>query len=246
MRFPNPLIPAVLLRRYKRFLADVELESGEALTVHCPNPGAMMGLADAGNRVWISDSANPKRKLRYTLELVEAIAPAGKVMVGINTMWPNRLAQEAIEAGHLPELAGYEDIRAEVPYGERSRVDFLLIDPFRPPCYVEVKNVHLVRQAGLHEFPDCKTTRGVKHLEELARIAQGGERAAMLYIIQREDGDRLSFAADLDTDYARAFAAARAAGVEAYALRCHVSLDEITAITSVPVLLPKLEEDARS
>lgn len=244
MRFKNPLIPTILQRRYKRFLADVTLENGETLTVHCPNPGAMMGLSDAGSRCWISDSQNPKRKLRYTLELVEANAPTGKVMVGINTMWPNHLAREAIEANRLPELNGYDCINAEVPYGENSRIDFLLSGPKRPPCYIEVKNVHLVRKAGLHEFPDCKTARGAKHLEELARVAKSGARAVMLYILQREDGDKLSFAADLDPLYARAFTKARAAGVEAYALRCHVTTNEIIATTPVPVITPNLEEDA--
>ncbi len=164
MRFPQPLTQGILLRRYKRFLADVTLPDGTELTVHCPNPGAMMGLNTPGNRVWISDSGNPKRKLRHTLELVEAQAPAGLVMVGMNTMLPNRLAEEAIVAGRIPELAGYETLRREVRYGENSRIDLLLESEGLPPCYVEVKNVHLVRREGLFEFPDCKTARGAKHL----------------------------------------------------------------------------------
>ncbi len=236
MRFPQPLTQGILLRRYKRFLADVALPDGTELTVHCPNPGAMMGLNTPGNRVWISDSGNPKRKLRHTLELVEAQVPAGLVMVGMNTMLPNRLAEEAIVAGRISELAGYESLRREVLYGENSRIDLLLESEDRPPCYVEVKNVHLVRRAGLFEFPDCKTVRGAKHLMELANVAESGGRAVMLYIIQRADGNALSFADDLDPVYARTFREATERGVEALALRCQVSIDGIEAHTPVPII----------
>ena len=175
MQFDPPLIEAVLLQRYKRFLADVRLPDGSELTVHCPNPGAMMGLSDPGNRVWISDSRNPKRKLRYTLEMMEVASPSGgKAFVGINTMHPNKLAAAAIEAGFIPELSGYERLRREVKYGENSRIDILLESDDRPACYVEIKNVHLVRKPGLHEFPDCKTERGAKHLGEMANMVSQG------------------------------------------------------------------------
>ncbi len=236
MRFPAPLTQGILLRRYKRFLADVSLPDGTELTVHCPNPGAMMGLNEPGNRVWISDSGNPKRKLQHTLELVEAQGPAGPVMVGMNTMLPNRLAEEAIANGRIAELAGYDTMRREVPYGENSRIDLLLELDGCPPCYVEVKNVHLVRREGLFEFPDCKTARGAKHLLELANVAETGGRAVMLYIVQRADGEALSFAEDLDPVYARSFREAKARGVEALALRCQVSTDGIEALTPVPVI----------
>ena len=237
MRFPGELIPATLEQRYKRFLSDVRLQDGSVITVHCPNPGAMMGLKDPGIRCWISDSGNPKRKLRHTLELVEAHAPTGKVLVGINTNLPNKLAEEAILADKVPELTGYASFRREVKYGENSRIDILLEDDSKAPCYVEIKNVHLVRQAGLHEFPDCKTERGAKHLREMANMVDAGARAVMLYIIQREDGDRFSLAADMDPAYAEAFENARNRGVEAYALRCKISPNEIVASTLVPVVV---------
>ncbi len=241
MKFTAPLIPAILEKRYKRFLADVRLDDGEVITVHCPNPGAMLGLNTPGNRVWISDSNNPKRKLRHTLELMEVMAPEGKVLVGINTMHPNKLAEESILAGLIPELAGYDTLRREVPYGENSRIDILLESEERRPCYVEIKNVHFVRTKGLHEFPDCKTARGSKHLLELANMAEQGARAVMLYVIQREDGDRFSLAADYDELYATTFEQTSKRGVEALAIRCKVSLTEITACDLIPVVSPILD-----
>ncbi len=238
MKFKTPLIPAILILRYKRFLADVELENGDVITVHCPNPGAMVGLTKPGNRVWISDSGNPKRKLRHTLELMEVEGPLGLTLVGINTMHPNKLAREAIENGLVSGLSRYQNLRTEVKYGENSRIDILLENSTGPPCYVEVKNVHLVREKGLHEFPDCKTTRGAKHLRELANVVADGGRAVMLYVIQRGDGDRLAFAADYDQEYADAFSLATQAGVEALAIRCEMSLEEIVARDMVPVIPP--------
>ncbi len=238
MRFPTPLIEAVLIQRYKRFLADVRLPNGDEITVHCPNPGAMLGLNKPGNRVWISDSGNPKRKLRHTLELMEVFSPTteGPVLVGINTNLPNKLAEEAILAGCIEQLNGYSSLRREVKYGENSRIDILLEEDGRPPCYVEIKNVHLVRHAGLHEFPDCKTARGAKHLREMANMVKSGARAVMFYVIQREDGDRFSFADDLDPDYSKAFEDAANAGVEAIAIRCDISTEDITARHMVPIV----------
>src|SRR5499433_3563556 len=183
MRFPAPLFPATLVRRYKRFLADVELPSGETVTVHCANPGAMTGLNAAGARVWLSMSANPKRKLPHSWELVEVDLGGGAELVGINTAHPNALAAEAIAAGAIPELSGYATLRREVRYGRSSRVDVLLETPGRPPCYVEIKNVHLMRRPGLAEFPDAVTARGAKHLDELATMVAAGCRAVMLFLI---------------------------------------------------------------
>jgi sugar fermentation stimulation protein A len=229
MEFPAPLIPAVLLRRYKRFLADVRLSDGREATVHCPNPGAMTGLADPGTRIHLLPG---RGKLPYSWELSEtSFGP-----VGINTARPNRLVEEALAAGGIPELSGYGSCRREVSYGENSRIDLLLEEPGRSSAYVEIKNVHMFRQPPLAEFPDCVTARGTKHLLELARMAQAGARAVMLYVIQLNFCDRFSLAADIDPAYCRAFAAARAAGVEAYAYRCHIGSMGITVADRVPVV----------
>ncbi len=234
MEFDPPLIECRLVKRYKRFLADVELPDGEIITVHCPNSGSMMGLTEPGNTAFISDSQNPKRKLRHTLELVEV----NGVMVGVNTNNPNRLAQEAIEAHRIPELNGFDRLRREVKYGENSRIDILLETNGSPDTFVEVKNVHFVRTAGLHEFPDSVTARGAKHLDEMAREVEKGNRAVMLYVIQRSDGDRLRLADDLDPNYVSAFQRAAAAGVEALAIRCKVTRDRIDAVDMIPIDYP--------
>ncbi len=236
MRFPTPLIPATLLRRYKRFLADVVLASGEEITVHVANPGAMTGLNAAGARVWLSKSPNPKRKLAYSWELVEADLGGSLELVGVNTAHPNVIVAEAIAASAIPELAGYASVRREVKYGRNSRVDFLLEHPGRPLCYVEVKNVHLMRQPGRAEFPDSVTVRGAKHLGELSEMATAGKRAVMLFLIQIGSASRFTLAADIDPVYAKAFALARAAGVEAMAYRCAISSDSIAVVGPVPVL----------
>src|SRR3954464_15544250 len=153
MRFPVPLIPATLIKRYKRFLADVTLPDGTTITAHVANPGAMMGLATPGARVWLSKSDNPSRKLSHSWELIEVDVGHGLELVGVNTAHPNPLVGAALAVGLIPQLAGYDTIRREVKYGKNSRVDFLLESATRPTCYVEIKNVHLMRQAGLAEFP---------------------------------------------------------------------------------------------
>jgi sugar fermentation stimulation protein A len=236
MRFPVPLIPATLVRRYKRFLADVVLPSGEEITVHVANPGAMMGLNAAGARVWLSKSDNPARKLPYSWELVEVDFGSTLELVGVNTGHPNGIVAEAIVEGAIHELAGYASVRREVKYGKNSRVDFLLESPDRPSCYVEVKNVHLMRQRGLAEFPDCVTARGAKHLEELAGMVAQGHRGVMLFLIQIGSANRFALAADIDPAYAKGFARARAAGVEAIAYRCAISGDGIAVSGPVPIV----------
>lgn len=218
MHFDAPLIEGRLVRRYKRFLADVEL-NGEVVTVHCANPGAMLGLVAPGNRVWLSRSSNAKRKLPLSWEMVEADFGGRRHIVGINTAHPNRIAAEAIGDGLVPELAGYETLRREVRYGKASRVDILLETMGRPACYVEVKNVHLMREPGLAEFPDSVTARGARHLDELGDMVEEGHRAAMLFIIQMP-AERFTLASDIDPYYAQAFTRARSRGVEAFAVTC--------------------------
>jgi sugar fermentation stimulation protein A len=236
MRFTEPLIPATLIKRYKRFLADVVLSSGEAITAHVANPGAMIGLAAPGSRVWLSKSSNVKRKLPYSWELVEVDLGAGPELIGINTAHPNLLVAEAIAANAIPELAGYATHRREVKYGKNSRIDFLLETPSRQPCYVEVKNVHLMRHAGLAEFPDSVTARGAKHLDELAAVAVAGARAVMLFLIQIGSAARFALARDIDPAYAAAFDRARAAGVEAIAYRCVIEHAAIALAGPVPIV----------
>jgi sugar fermentation stimulation protein A len=223
MRFTAPLIPATLVRRYKRFLADVVLPSGETVTAHCANPGSMIGLAAPGATVWLSRSDNPKRKLGHSWELVEVDLGSGTELVGINTTNPNTLAAEAIAAGLVPELTGYGSVRREVKYGKNSRVDFLLEEPGRPPCYLEIKNVHLMRQKGLAEFPDAVTKRGAKHLVELADMVAAGARSVMLFLVQIASAERFAVARDIDPAYGAQFDEARAQGVEALARRCRLS-----------------------
>ncbi|NOD63884.1 MULTISPECIES: DNA/RNA nuclease SfsA [unclassified Ruegeria] len=211
MRFETPLIPARLIRRYKRFLADCTLEDGQEVTAHCANPGSMMGLAEPGEKIWLEPNDDPKKKLKYGWRLVDH---ENGHFTGVDTSVPNRALRAALEAGEIAELAAYDTVRPEVKYGENSRIDFLLTEPGLPDAYVEVKSVTLSRQPGLAEFPDSVTARGTKHLGELAAMAAQGHRAIMLYLVQRTDCDRFALAADIDQAYAAAFEAAQAQGVE--------------------------------
>jgi sugar fermentation stimulation protein A len=236
MRFPTPLVPATLIRRYKRFLADVVLDSGETLTVHVANPGAMIGLSTPGARIFVSKSDNARRKLSYSWELVEADLGSGPELVGVNTSYPNALVLEAITAKRIPELEGYGVLRREVRYGSNCRIDFLLEDAHRPPCYLEVKNVHLMRQSRLAEFPDAVTARGAKHLGELIATAARGARAVMLFVIQIGSAERFAVARDIDPRYAQALDRARQSGVETLAWRCQVSAEAISVTRPVPLV----------
>jgi len=237
MRFPHPLVEGRLVQRYKRFLADADLATGERVTAHCANPGAMLGLAIPGARILLSRSDNPKRKLGYSWELVEAPPLRGgpAQLVGINTSRPNALVAEALAAGALPPLLGYDRVRPEVRYGRASRVDFLLEADGRPPCYLEVKNCHLMREAGFAEFPDCVAARSAKHMDELASMVAQGARAALVYVIQM-DARRFAVAADIDPAYAAASRRARAAGVEVYAFACRVTDEEVRIGAEVEVV----------
>jgi len=223
MKFPDTLVTGILVRRYKRFLADIELDSGEIVVAHCANPGAMTGLNTPGFKVWLAPNRNPKAKLDWRWELVQV----NGYLIGINTAHPNAIVAEAINAGKIDDLKGYESLRREVKYGRNSRIDILLEDDDRPPCHVEIKNVHFMREPGIAEFPDSVTARGAKHLDELADVAAAGGRAVMLYVVQRGDCRRLRIAGDLDPTYAKAFARARASGVEALAHGCKTDLESI-------------------
>ncbi|WP_349367820.1 DNA/RNA nuclease SfsA [Salinarimonas sp.] len=237
MRFPAPLVEARLIRRYKRFLADVAFADGSEATAHVANPGSMLGLAEPGSRVWLSASTNPKRKLAWSWELVEAAPMTGGAarLVGVNTATPNRLVAEALAQGRLAPFRDYARVRPEVAYGERSRVDFLLEGEGLPPLYLEVKNCHLMREDGLAEFPDCTAARSARHLDELAAMVQAGARAALVTVVQMEAA-RFRPAADIDPAYAAAFARARAAGVETHAFVCRVTPEEIVVEGEIPVV----------
>ena len=230
MKFAPPLRPARLIRRYKRFLADVTLNDGSGVTVSVPNTGSMMGLTAPGSRVWLSRSDDPKRKYAHRLEIVEADG----TLVGINTGLPNRLTEEAIAGGLIDDLRDYPALKRERRYGENSRIDLLLSGAGRPDAYVEVKNVHMRRREGLAEFPDTVTARGAKHLNELAKMAAAGHRAIMIYLVQRADCQRFRLCGDLDPAYCRAFDDARATGVEAFAVRCQIRTDGISPECVIP------------
>jgi sugar fermentation stimulation protein A len=232
MRFQTPLIEAVLLRRYNRFLSDIRLPDGTETRAHCPNPGSMMGLKTPGSRIWVEPNDDPKKKLRYGWRLV---ALDGDHLAGIDTSVPNRIVGDALCDGRIAELQGYSGIRPEQKYGERSRIDFLLTEPGRPDAYVEVKNVHLRRDADWAEFPDCVTARGTKHLGELRRIAEAGGRAVMLYVVQRTDCARFRLAPDLDPVYATAFDSARSAGVEMLCYGTTINPEGVWLADALPI-----------
>jgi sugar fermentation stimulation protein A len=236
MRFPSPLVRGTLIQRYKRFLADVRLDDGRLITATCPNTGSMMGLVAPGSVVWLSETDSPTRKYRFTWELVEADLGKGPTLVGINTNHPNKLVAEAVAARRIKHLAGYPEARREVKYGKNSRIDLLLQCADKGLCYVEVKNVHFSRRDGLAEFPDSVTERGAKHLAEMSDMVRQGHRAVMVYLIQRGDAKKLAFARDIDPAYGAAFDLAAAAGVEAIALRCRMSTEQIVADKPVPIV----------
>lgn len=240
MRFDRPLLPGTLVRRYQRFLADVALADGAVVTAHSPNTGRMAGCVAPGSRVWLSESDRPGRRLRYTWE----IATDGAVTVGVHTGRTNALAEEALRAGAVPALAAFPGVRREVRVGERSRIDLVLErDGAAPPaggparCFVEVKNVTL-GAAGTAYFPDAVTARGVRHLAELVRLVAAGHAAAMLYVVQREDCERVRPADTIDPAYGAALRAALAAGVAAWGLRFRVTPEAITFDRALPVECP--------
>ncbi|MFW2587861.1 DNA/RNA nuclease SfsA [Sagittula sp. SSi028] len=223
MRFQTQLVPATLIRRYKRFLADCLLDDGREITAHIANPGSMLGLAGEGQRIWLEPNDDPKKKLKWAWRLVEQDG----AFVGVDTGAANRIVKPALQARTIAGLDRHNLVRPEVKYGENSRIDFLLSGN-GPDTYVEVKSVTLLRQPGLAEFPDSKTARGTKHLGELSQMVADGHRAVMLYLVQRTDARRMRLAEDIDPAYAAAFQDALRAGVEVMALGCDISPEGIT------------------
>jgi len=231
MRFPSPLVEARLIRRYKRFLADVAFADGSEATVHVANPGSMIGLTAEGSRVLVSRAQNPARKLAWSLELIEADG----TLVGVNTAHPNRLVADAIADGAIAELTGYAGLKREVAYGKNSRIDILLTGGERPDAYVEVKNVHMSRRPPRAEFPDSVTARGAKHLDELSAMVRAGSRGVMVYLVHRADSTDFTLAREIDPAYAAAFDRARDAGVEMLVYGCRVTPEEVTVAGRLPL-----------
>ena len=232
MKIDAPLERATLLRRYKRFLADVELADGTEETVHCPNPGRLIGCLPERGEVVVRDSENPKRKLRKTLQTIRV----GDEWVNVDTMLPNAVVGEALRAGAIPELAGYADVRPEVKCADGSRIDFLLEDAARGRCWVEVKCTTLVED-GVAMFPDAVTARGRKHLEELTKLVAAGDRAVIFFFVSRADCESFAPADEIDPAYGAALREAVAAGVEALAYTTVVAPEELRLGRRLPVAL---------
>lgn len=220
MRFQTDLVPARLIRRYKRFLADCRLGDGREVTAHCANPGSMMGLAEEGTKIWLEPNDDPKKKLKFGWRLVDH---ENGHFTGVDTSLPNRVLRTALQAQQIALLSAYESVRPEVKYGQNSRVDFLLQQPGLPDAYVEVKSVTLSRTPGRAEFPDSVTARGAKHMSDLAQVAAKGHRAVLLYLVQRTDCSHVDIAHDIDPNYAQAHANATAAGVETLCIGTRIS-----------------------
>ncbi|MCE9993808.1 DNA/RNA nuclease SfsA [Enterobacter sp.] len=234
MKFSPPLQPATLLQRYKRFLADVVTPEGEHLTLHCPNTGAMTGCATPGDTVWYSTSENTKRKYPHTWEVTQTQQGA---FICVNTLRANQLVKEALIAGNIPEIVGYDLIKSEVKYGEEgSRIDFMLQAEGRPECYIEVKSVTLAEQENGY-FPDAVTLRGQKHLRELISVAAAGKRAVLLFAVLHSAIARFSPARHIDPKYAQLLNEAQKQGVEVFAYKAELSADNMTLRLSLPVTL---------
>jgi len=224
-----------LIRRYKRFLADIQLDSGEEITIHCPNTGSMKGCAESGTRVYFSRAENTKRKYPFTWELGRT---AKENWICVNTARPNALVGEAVRAGVITELAGYTQLRPEVRFGhQNSRADWLLSShETLPDCYVEVKNVTLL-EGGQGYFPDAVSTRAAKHMEELAAMVRLGYRAVLCYVVNHSGIHSVKVAEHIDPHYAVVLREAVDAGVEVIAYKSHISPEEIFVEAAVPVLV---------
>ena len=235
MKFHAPLLRGQLIKRYKRFMADVTLENGDMVTAHCANSGSMLSVNEPGAEVWLSPAENPDRKLKFTWEMIRI----KRSLVGINTQHPNTLVADAIVAGRVPSLMGFQHLRREVKYGKNSRIDVLLEMAAGRHCYVEVKNVTMRRdltKGAPAEFPDGITARGAKHLAELSDMVKEGHRAVMFYLVQRGDADIMTIARDIDPYYGKALDNARSAGVEVIAFNCKLTSKAITVAKQVEFL----------
>lgn len=235
-----PLTEGILIKRYKRFLADVDF-GDKTEVVHCPNPGAMTGLKTPGSRVWCSRSNNPNRKLPLTLEVIEA----DNTLVGLNTNRPNAIAHEALTNGLIPDFRNYQNIQREFTWKKGVRFDFRLddADDNSSPMLLEIKNVHLRRHDKDHPntvaFPDAVTTRGTKHLQELIAAKREGWRSALLFVVQRADSERMVIADEIDPTYAKTLKQAFENGVEIMAWRCQITLDALTLDNKIKMVIPK-------
>ena len=220
MKFKN-LLPGTLIKRYKRFFADIKYKN-KTITAHCPNSGSMMGMIDPGNKVWFSTSNNPKRKLKYTLELIEV----KNEKIGINTLLTNKIVFEALDNKKISSLVKFKNIKSEVKFSDNTRFDFFLSNN-KEKCYLEVKNVTLSREKKIAEFPDAITSRGLKHLNELCKAIRQGYQSYILYLIQRSDCDSFRIAEDIDEKYKVAFNKAIKSGVKILCYDCKLSNEEI-------------------
>lgn len=223
------LIPGTLIRRYKRFLADVQLETGETVTAHCPNTGSMKGCSEPGRTVYLSSHNNPRRKLKYTWQLIEM--PAS--LVGVNTLVPNRLVCESVKTGQLPEFSGYDALETEVGIGNHSRIDLMLSGSSRQRCYIEIKNCTLVSD-GVAYFPDAVTSRGLKHVREMLKLQAAGFRTVMFYFIQRMDADVFKPADHIDAAYGRELRRAVKKGLEILSYDVLIDFKQIRLHRNIP------------
>ncbi len=230
MEFTTQLIKGTFIKRYKRFFVDAKLENGETIVAHCPNTGSMKGLIIEGAPVYLTPNSDPKRKLKYTFEMIDT----GTSLVGVNTSLPNKIVEEGVEKDLIPALLGYSNIRREVKYGENSRIDLLLESEGKPKCYVEVKNTTLA-EGKTALFPDSVTSRGTKHLLELAEMVKQGHRSVMVFLCNRADCEEFSVADEIDKVYGETFRSVLKEGVEAVCMKVRISPNEIIIDKEIPI-----------
>ena len=232
MKFKERLSQGILIKRYKRFFVDIKYKN-KIITAHCPNPGSMMGLLNKGNNIWFSQSNNPKRKLKYTLEIIKVV----KNLVGVNTLLTNKIVLEALNLKKIKSLTKYDNIKTESKFSTNTRFDFLISNS-KEKCFLEAKNVTLVRDEKIAEFPDSITSRGTKHLIELINAKKKGFKSYVLYLIQREDCKAFKIAEDIDKDYKNAFDKAIKAGIKILCYDCKISHKEVKINNQIELIWP--------